>query len=423
MPLDITILGILVVLFLLFISAMVSGSEVAFFSLSPKDKNKILLSQNPISKQILKHLNHPEKLLATILVTNNFVNVAVIILSAYLTEPIFAKINNDLVILLLQLVVITFILFLFGELMPKIFASKYQLSMVRIMAFPLNFAEKIFYPICYLLIKSTKIVNKRLEKHRDNDISMHELSDAIKLASDELKEEKEMLEGIVNFSNIEVKEIMTPRPDIFALEYNTSFTKVLGQIVESAFSRIPIYSESIDHIKGVLYIKDVLPYLNTEEKKEFNWQSLIRPYYIVPETKKISDLLGDFKNKKMHMAIVIDEYGGINGLVTLEDILEEIVGEIEDESDIADEFYKIIGQGEYEFSAKINLIDFCKVLDIEYALLEKDKGDADTLAGLILELKGKIPYKNEQIFYKNFIFTISAADKRRIKKIKVNIKK
>ncbi len=402
---------------------MVSGSEVAFFSLTPKHKKKISQSVNPIAKTIIKLLKQPEQLLATILVSNNFVNVAIIIISAYITRPLFEIINNSILVLFIQLIVITFIIFLFGELLPKIFAGKYQLTMARLMAFPLNLASKIFFPFSYILVKSTRIVNKRLEKHRASDISMNELSDAIKLASEELKEEKELLEGIVNFANIEVKEIMTPRMDIFAIDYKTPFTKVLGQIVESAFSRIPVYSDDIDNIKGVLYIKDVLPYLSITDKKDFQWQKLIRKHYIVPETKKINDLLSEFKIKKMHMAVVIDEYGGVNGIVTLEDVLEEIVGEIEDETDVADNLYTKISENEYEFNAKISLIDFCKITETDYSVFNANKGDADTLAGLILEIKEEIPAKNEQINFEKFRFTISAADKRRIKKIKVKIEK
>ncbi len=293
--------------------------------------------------------------------------------------------------------------------------------MAKMMAFPLNFSEKIFWPISYLLVKSTKIVNKRLEKHRADNISMKELSDVIKLASDELIEEKEILEGIVNFSNLEVKEIMTPRMDIFAIEMNSSFKEVLQHIIESVYSRIPVYSQNIDNIKGILYIKDVLPYINNTTKSKFKWQKLIRPHFIVPETKKINDLLSDFKIKKLHMGVVIDEYGGISGLVTLEDVLEEIVGEIEDETDVVDQYYQKIADNEYEFNAKISLIDFCKILNIDYNLFSEVKGDSDTLAGLILEIKGDIPNKNEKVVFENFVFTILNADKRRIKKVKIKI--
>ncbi len=423
LSIDVAFLGILVLLILIIISALVSGSEVAFFSLSPKNKNDLKLSKKSLSKQIIKLLDKPEGLLATILVTNNFINVAIIIISAYITKPLFHAINNDIIILLLQLIVITFFLFLFGELLPKIYASKRQLIIAKLMAYPLNIAGKFFYPISYILVKSTSIVNKRLAMHKMNDISINELSDAIKLASDELTDERDMLEGIVNFSNIEVKEIMTSRMDIFAIENNTDFKEVMKMIIESAFSRIPVYSENIDNIIGILYIKDVLPYINSMNKKNFKWQKLIRPHYIVPETKKINELLNDFKTKKMHIAIVIDEYGGINGLITLEDILEEIVGEIEDETDISDNFYNKIDNNVYEFNAKVSLIDFCKTLDIDYSIFNEIKGDADSLAGLILEIKGKIPKKNEKIIFDNYVFTILAVDKRRIKKVKIKIKK
>jgi gliding motility-associated protein GldE len=400
---------------------MISGSEVAFFSLSPKDLNKLKHSKTKSSKLIEKILNNPEQLLATILVSNNSVNVAIVIISTYVSTYIFSGIKNEVLYILIQLVGVTFIILLFGELMPKIYASKYPLKVAKMMVMPINFANKMFFPLSFLLINSTKIVNRRLEKKHRPNISIEELSHAIELASHELKDDKEMLEGIVNSSNLEVKEIMTARVDVFALEYNCKFPKALDQIIDSAFSRIPVYVENLDNIKGVLYIKDVLPYIKLQNKDDFKWQKLIRPHFIVPETKKIYELLSDFQNKKLHVAVVVDEYGGVSGLVTLEDILEEFVGEINDESDTEEDTFVKIDNDTFEFDAKTSIVDFCKIVDVDYAIFQDIRGESDSLAGLILEFSGDIPEKNSQIKIVNFIFTITSADDRRIKKIKVKI--
>lgn len=420
-PTNSVIVGLIVITILLFLSAMVSGSEVAFFSLSPKDRNKIKHTQTKTAELIQKLLLKPDKLLATILVANNFINVGIIIISTYLSTYLFAGIENELVYILVQMIGVTFLILLFGEMMPKIFASKYPSKIVKVMAYPLSIASYIVLPISFLLIKSTNIVNKRLRNKHKNNISIEELSQAIELASDELKDDKEMLEGIVNSSQLEVKEIMTSRVDVFALDYNDKFTKVIGQIVESGFSRIPVYIDNLDNIKGVLYIKDVLPYIGLQNKEDFKWQKILRPHFIVPETKNISDLLTDFQNKKLHIAIVVDEYGGVNGLVTLEDILEEFVGEIQDESDSDEDSYIKIDAKNYEFDAKTSIVDFCKIIDVDYSTFSEIKGDADTIAGLILEINGEIPVKNDEIKVANYDFIVTAADDRRIKKIKVRI--
>jgi len=415
------IAGLVAIVILLFLSAMVSASEVAFFSLSPKDKSKIKRSKTKTSLQIQKLLLKPDKLLATILVANNFINVAIIILSTYLSAYLFVGIKNQVIYILVQMVGVTFLILLFGEMIPKIFASRFPSKIAKVMVYPLTISGSIFYPISFVLIKSTNIVNKRLKRKHKNDLSIEELSQAIELASDELKDDKEMLEGIVQSSNLEVKEILTSRVDVFAIEYSYKFTKVIGQIVESGFSRIPVYIDNLDNIKGILYIKDVLPYIGLQNKQDFKWQKLIRPHFIVPETKKISALLSDFQTKKLHIAIVVDEYGGVNGLVTLEDILEEFVGEIQDESDAEEQTFIKIDDDNYEFDAKTSIIDFCKVIDVDYNDFHDLKGDADTLAGLILELNGEIPVKHDKIQLDCYDFTITAADDRRIKKVKVKI--
>lgn len=414
------IVGFLVILVLLLCSALISGSEIAYFSLSPKSLHN--LKTNPTKRHIaaLKLLKNPELLLGTILVANNFINIGIVILSTYVTSPIIDFIENDILKIIFQLAIITFVLLLIGELMPKVLASKYPNRFALLMALPLQFISKVFWPISIILVKSTHFINKRL-KNKKHNISMDDLSQAIELASDDLDEEKEILEGIVNFSNIEVKAIMKPRMDVISLDYNDSFNKVISVIVETGYSRLPVYKENFDNIKGVLYIKDILPFLTIENKDEFIWQKLIRPHYQIPETKKINDLLEDFQKRKLHMAIVKDEYGGTSGVVTLEDILEEIVGEIIDESDHVSELYQKLGEHNWEFIGKTSLTDFCKIIDIDYDLFENVRGDNDSLAGLILELKGNIPQKNEIVKFDKFEFKITAVDQRKIKKIEVKI--
>jgi putative hemolysin len=415
------IIAFIVISILLFCSAMISGSEVGFFSLSPKDKNKLKYSKHKTSRLAEKLLRKPELLLATILVSNNFINVAIIIISTYLSAFLFANIESQVLYILLQMIGVTLLILIFGEMIPKVYAGKYPSRVARTMAIPLSLASKIFYPISFFLIKSTDLVNKRLQNKNNQNISIEELSHVIELASDDLKEEKTMLEGILNSANLEVKEIMTSRVEVFAIDYNSKFTKVLGQIVESAYSRIPVFIDNLDNIKGVLYIKDVLPYIYLQNKEDFKWQKLIRPHFIVPETKKINDLLSDFQIKKLHIAIVVDEYGGVSGLVTLEDILEEFVGEIHDESDSEENLYTILAENIFEFDAKISIIDFCKIVETEYAKFQEIKGESDSLAGLLLEVNGDMPKKNSTIKLSGFEFTVTAADERRIKKIKVKI--
>ena len=414
------LVGIAIIVILLIASALISGSEIAFFSLSPQNIKDLSEHKNKRSKTVLYLLKNPENLLATILVANNFVNVAIVIFATYVTNPLIRFIENDTLTIIFQLVVVTFGLLIFGELMPKVYASRYPQKFATSMSIPLKIASRLFWPLSIILVKSTSVINKHLKKHRQN-ISMDELSQAIELASGDLNEEKDILEGIVNFSNIEVKAIMKPRMDIIALDYSESFTKVLSVIVETGLSRIPVFNKNIDNIKGVLYIKDLLPYLNSNKKDVFDWQKLIRPHYQIPETKKINDLMEDFQAKKLHMAIIIDEYGGTSGIVTMEDILEEIVGEITDESDSVLENFKEINDNTWEFIAKTLITDFCKIVDAEYEDFEEVRGESDTLAGLILELNGKIPIKNEEFLFQKYLFTVKAVDKKSIKKIEVKI--
>jgi gliding motility-associated protein GldE len=418
---NVIIIGIIIIIILLICSGMVSASEVGFFSLSPADKKKIKTNKSKKAIYTQKLIDNPELLLATILVANNFINIAIVVISTYLTAFFFSEDTNQVLYILVQTVGVTFIILLVGEMMPKIYATKFPVKIVKIMAYPLFILSKILYPLSYLLIKSTNTVNKRLKKKHSTDISIEELSHAIELASDDLKDDKDILEGIVNSSLLDVKEIMTSRIDVFALEYDTKFTKVLGQIVESGFSRIPIYVKNLDNIKGILYIKDILPYINHPDKENFKWQQLIRSPFIVPENKKINELLSDFQTKKLHIAIIVDEYGGVSGLITLEDVLEEIVGEIHDESDEDEHNYVKLDDNTYEFDAKTSIIDFCKTVGKEYNLLHDYKGEFDSLAGLLLEINGDIPEKDQKITVGDFDFTVTSANDRRIKKIKVKI--
>jgi len=414
-----TILGIAILFILLIISALVSGSEVAFFSLSPINKEKINERKTNSSITILKLLENPEKLLATILVANNLVNIAIVILSAFITNQIFDFSGSETLGFLIKVVLITFLILLAGEIVPKVYANENSLRVCHIMAFPLHILEYILRPISILLMKSTNIVNKRFQK-KDN-ISMDELSHALDLTTGTITEEKKLLKGIVEFGNIEVSEISKSRVDTISVEISIPFRKLMKTVISSGYSRIPIFSETFDNIKGILYIKDLLPHLKKGDT--FRWQTLIRPPYFVPETKKINDLLKEFQINKIHMAIVIDEYGGSSGIITMEDILEEIVGEIADEFDEDEKTFTRLNDRTFIFEGKTLLNDFFKIVNVDQEIFENIRGEADTIAGMILEIKGEIPAAGEIIQIKNYTFDIEEVSNRRIKQIKVTIKK
>ncbi|WP_423128322.1 gliding motility-associated protein GldE [Gaoshiqia sp. Z1-71] len=413
------VISLIFIVILLITSALISGSEVAYFSLSPKDRQKLNSKKEKYAYFILHNLENPEKLLATILVANNFVNVGIVILSSYTTNMLIDFSQAETAGYIFKVVAITFFLLLFGEIIPKVYASRHSLRVARMMALPLNLLEQIFSPINAVLIYSTSFVNRRMQKHSQN-ISVDELSKALELTADnEISEDKDILEGIVKFGNKSAVEIMRSRVDVVAVDIKDSYNKVINLINESGYSRIPVYSGSFDNIRGILYIKDLLPHLHKQEN--FRWQSIIRPPFYVPETKKIDDLLEEFQKNKVHMAVVVDEYGGSSGIVTLEDILEEIVGDISDEFDDDEIYHTKIAENKYLFDGKILLNDFYKITGANEHTFDEHKGDADTLAGLILELKGEIPALHEKIICKNFVFSIEAVDNRRIKKIKVEI--
>ncbi|HYW95301.1 MAG TPA: gliding motility-associated protein GldE [Bacteroidales bacterium] len=414
------ITGIAVIVLLLVGSAAVSGSEVAFFSINPGQRNKLMHMHTNASHRVLKLLAKPERLLATILISNNFINIGIVIISTFLTAEIFDFSHNPVWAFVIQVVVVTFLILLIGEIIPKLYANHRALRFSLFISYPLMIIDKLFAPLSNFLIASTSLVNKKLASKKSN-ISMVDLSDALDLTTGVVTEEKKILKSIVRFSNIEVDEIMRPRMDVVAADINTELSRLTEIVNESGYSRIPVYSETFDNVKGILYVKDLLPHL--EKSDSFDWQSLIRPSYYVPGGKKINILLQEFREKKIHLAIVVDEYGGTEGIVTLEDILEEIVGEITDESDEVESFYTKIDDRNYVFDGKVLLNDFYKSLGIQEDIFEKVKGDADTLAGLLLEVLGDIPAVNEKFTIDPFTFTINSVDNRRIKKIKVTLDK
>lgn len=415
--------GILVMIVLLACSAMISGSEISYFSLNPSQLKDIQESPSKSNKRIMYLLGNPKKLLATILIANNFINVAIVILSVYVTKEMFDLINYPVLAFVIQVIVVTFLILLFGEILPQMYATKNAVRFATIMTSPLQFLIRLFYPLSAILVKSTSFIDKRLAGKGIN-ISISDLSDAIELTSDENtpEEEKKMLKGIVKFGDIDVKEIMKSRVDVVTIEMNTGFNELLKIIIDSGYSRIPVYEESFDKVRGILYVKDLLPHL--DKKEGYDWHRLIRDAFFVPENKKISDLLREFQERKIHMAIIVDEYGGTSGIITLEDIIEEIVGEITDEFDIVEDeiSYSKIDENNYIFEGKTTINDFCKIIEIEDDIFDDVKGESDSLAGLILELEGEIPKKGTCIFHRNFEFKILASDDRRIQRIKISVK-
>jgi putative hemolysin len=417
--------GVMAIFFLLLGSAMASGAEVAFFSLGPNQLHELRLKEDKADRAVLHLLEMPKRLLATLLISNNFFNVAIVIISTYVTNSLldFSKTAYWLAFFI-QVVAITSLILLFGEVMPKVYATRNNLRFARFLSGPVRIMIRIFYPLSSLLVNSTNLIDRRISRKAYN-VSISELSDAIELTSgrNTPEEEKKILQGIVKFGDIEVKEIMKSRVDVTAVDISLNFSELLKMIVDAGYSRIPAYEDTFDNIKGILYIKDILPFLTREE--DFDWRNLLRDAFYVPENKKINDLLQEFQEKKIHMAIVVDEYGGTSGIVTFEDIIEEIVGEISDEHDepVGDFEYSKIDDYNYIFEGKTSLNDLYKILDIEDDLFDEVRGDADSLAGLLLELMEKMPEKDERVSYGKFTFTVKAADKRRIKRVLVTLSK
>lgn len=405
---------------LLVVSAFASGSEIAFFSLSPSDINEMDPERKPKDSAIQELRDDNERTLATILVTNNFVNVTIIMLCNYVFGKVIDFGNAYWLQFLCITVLLTFLLLLFGEIMPKVFARQNPLAFCRRVVNGILFARKMFWPIETVLLKS-RVIAERLLRNDTHVLSVDELEQALELTDkDEIRDEKSMLQGIIRFGDETVKEIMTSRKDVVDIDIKTPFSRVIKCIVENNYSRIPVYQDNSDNIRGVLYIKDLL--LHIGKPDTFRWQSLIRPPYFVPETKKVDDLLREFQDNRVHIAIVVDEFGGTSGIVTLEDVLEEIVGEIHDEYDEDDKMYKRVNSNTYIFEGKTPLSDFVKILDVSDDEFSEIEGEADTLAGLMLEMKGDFPEVHEKFEYDNFCFEIMEVSERRIASIKVVVR-
>ena len=425
LALSISLLIVLAIIMLVLIifSALISGSEVAYFSLDAKKRDALSSEKSNQGNRVVTLLGAPKKLLATILIANNFINVSIVMVSFYFTKGVFASSElSELVLFLINVIGATFVILLFGEVIPKVYATKHSVSFSKFMSSPISFLSMVFAPFSKLLVSSTSIIDKRFKKKVDS-ISVDDLEHAYDLTKEsvETTEEKKILEGIVRFGQTDAKQIMTPRLDVMALE-NDMTSKELSEVIkEGQYSRLPVYSESLDNVIGILYVKDLLIYLDSEE--ELDWVKLIRNPKFIPENKKLDDLLKEFQTEKTHIAVVVDEYGGTSGIVTLEDVLEEIVGDITDEFDDDNLIYSKLDENNYVFEGKTPLMDMYRVMGIDGGEFEEQKGESDTIAGICIELAGKILLKNEKISFENYTFTIEAADKRRIKQVKVTINK
>jgi gliding motility-associated protein GldE len=415
------IVSLVIAVVLLMASACISASEVAFFSLSPRDLDKLDEDENNRDGLIQELLEKQENLMAAILIGNNFVNVAIIMLFSYFFAQVMPVSDNPAwLIFLSQTILLTFLLLLFGEILPKVYASHHALSFSRTVSPVMKLLTNIFHPFILLLVKSMGGLNRHLADKMTDDVTMDDLSDALKVTTQVHNDEKKMLEGIIEFGDKTVKDAMTTRSEMVTIDVDTPFSKVLSKVVDQKYSRMPVVEDTEDHIKGILYIKDLLPYLNRDDK--FQWQTLIREPYYVPENKPIDDLLDDFRQKRLHMAIVVDEFGGTSGLITMEDVLEEIVGEIHDEYDEDEQTWQKVGQKEWIFEARTSLTDFCKVtgLDQDDDLGEK-ADNCESIGGLLLEVKQNFPRVHEVIRFRGIEFTVLSMDKRRIDRVRIKL--
>ncbi len=414
--------AVISILVLLSVSALMSAAELAFFSLSLKSREEMRRTSSSLrDKIVLQIYDKPKKLLATILIANNLANIGIVLLSEIIAARELDFESSPLLSFFIQVVAVTFLILLFTEVIPKVFANQHSLSVARFMAFPIIFLEKLLSPLSYLLIRSTSFIDKKVKK-KTHSISVEDLSHALDLtiSADIPEPEKKILRGIVKFGQLNVKQIMTPRMDVAAFDHNTPYKKLMDNILTSGYSRIPIYKETIDKISGILSVKDLLPYIEKED--DFKWQTLIREPFFVPENKKNDDLLKEFQHRKIHMAVVVDEYGGTSGIATLEDVIEEIVGEINDEFDDDDLVYSKLDDTNYVFEGKISLNDLSRKLSIDPGVFELPGGrDTDTLAGFLIEYTGTLPKKGEEVKYKEFIFTVESADNRKIKRVKITV--
>ncbi|CAN1558539.1 TlyC Hemolysins and related proteins containing CBS domains [Flavobacteriaceae bacterium] len=413
------VFGFVGIVILLFCSAIVSGAEVALFSLSQKEIDETIqdnVSKGTIISQLIKK---PKKLLGTLLVANNFINIGVVILFSFVGNDLFSAITTPVLKFSLEVILVTFLLLLFGEVLPKVYASRNNVKFAKLIAYPISGLDKILSPVSLPMRAATLFLQNKLGKQKTN-FSVDQLSQALGLTdTDETStEEQKILEGIVSFGNTDTRQVMSPRIDVFALEITETFEEIYPKIIEKGFSRIPVYRDNIDQIEGVLFVKDLLPFINDIA---FDWKTLIRVPFFVPENKKLDNLLKDFQNMKSHLAIVVDEYGGTSGLVSLEDVIEEIVGDISDEFDDEPLNYSKIDDKNYIFEGKINLKDFYRIIDVDEDLFEYQKGEAETLAGFILEILGDFPKKGHKIVFENCTFIIESVDQKRIKQIKLTI--
>ena len=413
----------LILLLLLFLSALVSGSEVAFFSLTHNDIEQCRSSNGLSDRKVMSLLKKPQQLLATILILNNFINIAIVTFSTYVVWEITgSRITEGNVILTLTILV-TMSILLFGEFMPKVFANHNNLSFAKFTSGMLKASNSLFWPLSFMLLGISDVIEKRM-RIKSYNVSVDELNKALELTTSnvDLENQKDILKGIVNFGTLTVKQVMKSRMDITTFDSEDDFHELMDQINKTGFSRIPVFKETIDRIEGILYIKDVLPYI--DQKDDFRWQELLRPGFFVPESKKIDSLFKDFQEKRVHMAIVVDEYGGTSGLVTMEDLIEEIVGEIADEHDEDEDIdYKKIDDQTYLFEGRTSLNDFCKILNLESTIFDEVKGESESLSGLILEIHSRLPKAGESIEFGKFVFTMASVDPRRIKKVRVFIRK
>lgn len=416
-------LTIAAILILLFFSALISGSEVAFFSLTHTQLENFKDSKSKKENKIYKLLNKPKELIATLLIINNFINIIIVILMAFLAEKYLVEYLHlsQWKVFLIETILTTLIIIFIAEVTPKVYASQRNIQFAKTTVYILEYGQKIFRPFVHILVTGGNWFEKMKNKQKQKEVDTQELIDAINLTSDQDTpiEEKKILKGIVNFGNIVARQIMTPRLNIVALPIDASFSKVLQSVRENRYSRIPVYTDKDrkEDIQGILYVKDILPYLN--QSQDFQWQTLLREPYFIPETKKIDDLFYEFKQKHVHLAVVVDEYGVVVGLITMEDVIEEIVGEIHDEADEVKNFYTKVNDTTYLFDAKTSITDFCKVLNVESELFDEIKGETETLGGLLLEQHGRMPAKNYQFTFHNLKFIVDAVNKRRIVRIKV----
>ena len=413
------VLGFTGIIILLICSAFISGTEIALFLLTPQDIEKINSKSPRKGRLIALMLEKPKKLLATIVVTGNLLNIGIIILLFRLGGNILRTIASPYLKFTIEVLIITFLILLFGEVVPKLYAARRPVRFSKKVAYPVFFLNKLLSPITVPMREITLRLHKRFGAEKTN-FSVDQLSQALELTDygDATQEEQKILEGIVSFGNTEVRQVMCPRIDIFALDIEESYAEIMAKIIDKGFSRIPVYKDNIDQVEGVLFIKDLIPHI---DKAEFNWQAILRDPFFVPENKKLDNLLKEFQGMKNHLAIVVDEYGGTSGLISLEDILEEIVGDISDEFDDDDIIYSRIDDKNFLFDGKISLKDFYRVTDADEAAFEEAKGEAETLGGFLLEISGNFPKKGHKITFKGNIFTVESVDKRRIKQIKVTL--